>query len=147
MAGRRKGELRREPTFDVEPPLAGAPESQAGAEISDGEPGEPKQSKPRRRRASAVREAPEAANDDAPATKPARARSRPAARKRRGGRGGGRGRGGSSVLRRMFYWSLVLGLWAMLGVAGVLAWATFSLPPIQSLAIPKRPPPLELRGP
>jgi hypothetical protein len=58
-----------------------------------------------------------------------RARARSASRTRRGGRGGG---AGGSVLRRMFYWSLVLGLWATIAVAGTLGFVTLTLPPIQS---------------
>jgi penicillin-binding protein 1A len=49
-----------------------------------------------------------------------------------------------SLIGRMVYWSLVLGLW--LGIAGIstLAWTGAHLPPIQSLAIPKRPPSIRI---
>jgi penicillin-binding protein 1A len=50
------------------------------------------------------------------------------------------------ILRRMVYWGLVLGLWTVIGLAGVLALATVSLPPIQSLEIPQRPPQIEIVG-
>ncbi len=63
------------------------------------------------------------------------------------GRGRGRGKGGGrSPLRRLLYWALVLGLWAVIAVGGVLAFAAANLPPIQSLAIPKRPPSIEIVG-
>src|SRR5205823_3870938 len=51
-----------------------------------------------------------------------------------------------SPLRRLFYWTLVLGLWALIGVGAVIAIAAASLPPIQSLEIPKRPPSIEIVG-
>jgi len=51
-----------------------------------------------------------------------------------------------SVIRRLGYWSLVLGLWAVIGLAGIVALVAVSLPPIQSLEIPKRPPQIEIVG-
>jgi penicillin-binding protein 1A len=67
-----------------------------------------------------------------------RARSKPAAgsRKRRSG----------SPLRRLVYWSLVLGLWAVIAAVGIIAFAVSTLPPIQSLEVPKRPPTVEIVG-
>ena len=67
-----------------------------------------------------------------------RARSKPAA--------GGRKRGSGSLLRRLVYWSLVLGLWALIAAIGVIAFAVSTLPPIQSLEVPKRPPTVEIVG-
>jgi penicillin-binding protein 1A len=66
-----------------------------------------------------------------------RARSKPAA---------GRKRGSGSLLRRLIYWSLVLGVWAAIAAAGVIAFAVSTLPPIQSLEVPKRPPTVEIVG-
>src|SRR5262244_807876 len=51
-----------------------------------------------------------------------------------------------SVIRRLVYWSLVVGLWAVIGFAATLALVAASLPPIQSLEIPKRPPQIEIVG-
>src|SRR5262244_318545 len=51
-----------------------------------------------------------------------------------------------SVIRRLVYWSLVFGLWAVIGFAATLALVAASLPPIQSLEIPKRPPQIEIVG-
>jgi penicillin-binding protein 1A len=65
-----------------------------------------------------------------------RARSKPAGRKR----------GSGSLLRRLVYWSLVLGVWAVIAAAGVIAFAVSTLPPIQSLEVPKRPPTVEIVG-
>jgi len=49
-------------------------------------------------------------------------------------------------LYRMGYWSAVLGLWALIAVAGVVIWVGAHLPPIQSLEIPKRPPTIQIVG-
>src|SRR5262245_17349823 len=51
-----------------------------------------------------------------------------------------------SPLRRLLYCGLVLGLWAVIALAGTLALVAVSLPPIQSLEIPKRPPQIEIVG-
>jgi penicillin-binding protein 1A len=64
---------------------------------------------------------------------------------RRGKRGGARGKA-RSLLSRLAYWGLVLGLWAAIGGAGTLAFVAATLPPIQSLAVPKRPPTVEIIG-
>jgi penicillin-binding protein 1A len=49
-----------------------------------------------------------------------------------------------SLIGRIVYWSLVLGLWFGIGGIGVLAWTGAHLPPIQSLEIPKRPPSIKI---
>jgi penicillin-binding protein 1A len=59
-------------------------------------------------------------------------------------KGGGGGR--RSLLGRMAYWTLVLGLWAFIGVIGVIGWVAAHLPPIQSLEVPKRPPSIQIVG-
>src|ERR1043166_2441985 len=56
-------------------------------------------------------------------------------------------RRGRFSIRRLFYWGFVLGLWATIVVIGTFAWVAANLPPIQSLAIPKRPPQIEIVGP
>src|SRR5262249_56575047 len=59
----------------------------------------------------------------------------------------GRRKGGSrSPLRRLVYWSLVLGLWALIVAVGTIAFVVSTLPPIQSLEVPKRPPTVEIVG-
>ena len=65
--------------------------------------------------------------------KPARRDTRPAPKRQRTRRGG-------SLLAKGAYWAIVLGVWAVLGVAGVVAYYAAQLPPIDQLAIPKRPP-------
>jgi len=49
-----------------------------------------------------------------------------------------------SLIGRAIYWSLVVGLWLAIGVAGVIAWTGAHLPAIQSLEIPKRPPSIQI---
>src|SRR4029079_5649983 len=49
-------------------------------------------------------------------------------------------------LRRLVYWSLVVGLWAVIAVAGVIVFVAANLPPIQSLEIPQRPPSIQIVG-
>ena len=53
---------------------------------------------------------------------------------------------GGSLLRRLIYWSLVLGLWGIIAVVGTIAFVVSTLPPIQSLEVPKRPPTIEIVG-
>jgi penicillin-binding protein 1A len=60
---------------------------------------------------------------------------------------GRRGKGAArSPLRRLVYWSLVLGLWALIAALGSIAFVVSTLPPIQSLEVPKRPPTVEIVG-
>jgi penicillin-binding protein 1A len=49
-----------------------------------------------------------------------------------------------SLIGRIAYWSLVVGLWFAIGGVGVVAWVGAHLPPIQSLEIPKRPPSIQI---
>ena len=51
-----------------------------------------------------------------------------------------------SLIGRMAYWSLVLGLWCFIGAIGVIGWVAAHLPPIQSLEVPKRPPSIQIVG-
>ena len=53
---------------------------------------------------------------------------------------------GGSLLRRLIYWSLVLGLWGIIAAVGTIAFVVSTLPPIQSLEVPKRPPTIEIVG-
>ncbi len=51
-----------------------------------------------------------------------------------------------SVFGFLAYWSLVLGVWAVVGVVGVTAYYAVQLPPIDQLAVPKRPPNIAILG-
>ena len=87
-----------------------------------------------------------ASSERTPRTKPATAK--PSAPKRKRGKGGGGGGGGRrrSLLGRLFYWSAVAAVWAVIGVAGLFTWVAMHLPPIHSLEIPKRPPTVQVVG-
>jgi penicillin-binding protein 1A len=83
------------------------------------------------------------ADDDGPSAPRARgSRSKPG-RKRK--RGGGR-RGGRSILSRLAYWGMVLAIWVVIAAVGSFAYVASTLPPIQSLEVPKRPPTIEIVG-
>ncbi|KFG68052.1 PBP1A family penicillin-binding protein [Microvirga sp. BSC39] len=70
------------------------------------------------------------------------------ARRRASGQGGGRPsrpkkvkrRGGRSLFSKLIYAGLVLCLWGVIGVGGIVAYYASQLPPIDQLAVPKRPP-------
>src|SRR5581483_3915680 len=51
-----------------------------------------------------------------------------------------RGREKRSAFGRLVYWCFVLGVWAVIGVGGLFAYHASQLPPIDQLAVPKRPP-------
>jgi len=60
--------------------------------------------------------------------------------------GGRRRRGGSPSFSRLLYWGFVLALWGVIVAAGAFALVLATLPPIQSLEVPKRPPTVEIVG-
>jgi len=51
-----------------------------------------------------------------------------------------------SLLGRLVYWCFVLGIWGCIGMAGLFAYYASQLPPIDQLAIPKRPPNIAIIG-
>ncbi len=81
----------------------------------------------------------------------------PRRKRRQGGHGGGddggnrRGPSGRQRHRRsflggLFYWCLVLGVWAVIAAGGLVVYHAGFLPPIDQLAIPKRPPNIAIMG-
>jgi penicillin-binding protein 1A len=63
----------------------------------------------------------------------------------RGRKGGGNGgKKQRSFLRRAvgftFYWGFVVGIWAIIGIAGLLAWHAAHLPAVSEWRVPDRPP-------
>ncbi len=65
--------------------------------------------------------------------------------KRGGGGGGGKGpakrrRRRRSLFGGLIYWTMVLGLWCVIGLGGIVAYYASQLPPINQLTVPKRPP-------
>jgi len=61
-------------------------------------------------------------------------------------RGKRAGRGSRAWLRRSVYWCCVLALWGVVGAGATLAYVASTLPPIQDLEIPKRPPKVDIVG-
>jgi penicillin-binding protein 1A len=63
-----------------------------------------------------------------------------------GGSGGNRGRsrrgkaGNRSLIKRLFVWCLTLGVWGTIALACLVGYYFTKLPPIDQLAVPKRPP-------
>jgi penicillin-binding protein 1A len=81
-----------------------------------------------------------AADDDLradPADRPPRRSVRPKSprKARRSPRGRRR-----STLRALVYWPIVFGVWGLVALAALIAWNASQLPPIDQLAVPKRPP-------
>jgi penicillin-binding protein 1A len=81
-------------------------------------------------------------DDSSPAPRSRGSRSK-GGRKRK--RGGGRA-GARSILSRLVYWSVVLAVWVVIAGVGTFAYVASTLPPIQSLEVPKRPPTVEIVG-
>jgi penicillin-binding protein 1A len=58
----------------------------------------------------------------------------------RGGRRSRRAPRRRSIIGRLISWTVVVAIWGMIGVAGLVAYHATQLPPIDQLAVPKRPP-------
>jgi penicillin-binding protein 1A len=126
--GRKKSGGRKEPQFGLGASLS---ELRLGPQdrVPSADDEAPKKS-PKRKAADR--------DDDAPRERKPRARRGRSKRRSRG-----RSRFG---LVRLFYWGVVLGLWAAIALVGVIVWVGAHLPPIQALEIPKRPPTIEITG-
>jgi penicillin-binding protein 1A len=118
--GKKKGG-RKEPTFGIAAALSDLRLSKADR-VPGGDDEKPKK--------APKRENPEG-------DRPRKARTAGKARN------GGRLVGG---VKRLVYWSAVLGLWAAIAVVGGVVYVGAHLPPIQSLEIPKRPPTIQITG-
>jgi penicillin-binding protein 1A len=134
MAGRKKTGGRREPKFEGKASLDGVrlnPWDRVGdygdededddkpvrrASRRDDSDDAPRERKPRKSRASAKREKPQARDK------------------------------GRSSLGRVLYWGVVLSLWLVIAGVGGVIWVGAHLPAIQSLEIPKRPPTIQITG-
>ncbi len=73
-----------------------------------------------------------------PADRPPSARRTKPAKAARGKKRRGRPR--RSSLGRALYWMAVLGVWGVIALGGLVAYEASQLPPIDQLAVPKRPP-------
>ena len=51
-----------------------------------------------------------------------------------------------SFLGGLAYWIFVLGIWGVVGLGGLTAYYASQLPPIDQLAVPKRPPDIQILG-
>jgi penicillin-binding protein 1A len=51
-----------------------------------------------------------------------------------------------SLLGGLFYWTFVLGVWGVVALGGLFAYYASQLPPIDQLAVPKRPPDIQILG-
>jgi penicillin-binding protein 1A len=86
------------------------------------------------------------AADRAAAPAPERSGSNPRPTASSRGRRSSRRGNGRSLLSRVVYWGLVLALWMIIAAVGSLIFVAATLPPIQSLEVPKRPPTVEIVG-
>jgi penicillin-binding protein 1A len=75
-----------------------------------------------------------------PDDRPSRGKNARESRAKGGARRSRSARGRRSGFGRLFYWCFVLGVWGVIGVAGLFAYYASQLPPIDQLAVPKRPP-------
>ncbi|MBR1189472.1 penicillin-binding protein 1A [Bradyrhizobium sp. AUGA SZCCT0160] len=126
--GRKKTGGRKEPQFGLAAALSELRLSpQDRVAVSDDRP-----------KKSSAKRKPENEDDEPPRERKPRA-GRSGAKRQSKSRGGFR-------IGRLFYWGAVLGLWAAIAVVGVVIWVGAHLPAIQSLAIPKRPPTIQIVG-
>lgn len=116
MAQSRGRKPRSEPTFDI-----------------------PEGSEPGRLDVRLSRNDRSAGGQRASAGRPASA-PKARARKASGGCSGRRPPRRRSWLGRLVYAGVVLGIWVAIGLAGLIAYHASQLPPIDQLAVPKRPP-------
>lgn len=132
--GRKKKSSRTEPKFDG---AASLDSVRLNSWDRIGGPEDDEDVKPKRRAAKS-----RPVDDDEDDAPPPR-KSRASARKDTKTKSKPRSR---SVVGRLVYWGAVLGLWAVIAIAGVIVWVGAHLPAIQSLEIPKRPPTIQITG-
>src|SRR4029453_13749035 len=131
--GRKKSGGRKEPQFGLGASLS---ELRLGPQdrIPSADDEAPKKS-PKRKAAATVD-----TDDDEDAPRERRPRAQRGRSKRRS-----RARS-RRCLVRLFYWGVVLGLWAGIALAGVSVWGGAPVPPTRAVEIPKRPPTIEITG-
>jgi penicillin-binding protein 1A len=122
--GRKKGGGHREPQFGLAASLAElrlSPQDRVTA--ADDRPKKSKRN----------------TDDDDDAPRPRKPRVSKSSKRKAKGRA-------RSGLGRLIYWGAVLGLWAVIALAGVVVYVGAHLPAIQALEIPKRPPTIQIVG-
>jgi len=85
-------------------------------------------------------------SDDSAVRPPRRKGASKGKAKSKSGAKAARSESSRSGVQRAIYWGVVLALWAAIMAGGTIALVASTLPPIQSLAIPKRPPSIEIDG-
>ncbi len=75
-----------------------------------------------------------------PADRPSSSRKAKKASTKSARRAKGKGRRRRSGFGVLAYWTFVLGVWGFVGLAGIVAYYASQLPPIDQLAVPRRPP-------
>ncbi|WP_084327376.1 PBP1A family penicillin-binding protein [Salinarimonas rosea] len=139
MDGNDRGRRgRREPTFDM--PAADALDIRLSPQDRAGGGSEMARKAARSRGAAAKAPAAKKSPPRRGAAAPGRGGGRNAPRGGSGGGRGGRPRRRRSLLGHLVYSTFVLGIWALIAVAGVVAYHATQLPPIDQLEVPKRPP-------
>ncbi len=53
-------------------------------------------------------------------------------------------RSGMGLIGRLFYWGVVLGIWGLIGIAGVIGYTVATMPQIDDWKVPTRPPNVEI---
>jgi len=148
FTGRKDKRERREPVLDFPAPASGIPDLRLGPQDRAGGPVHEDAMARRAEKRSGTRgKTRKAAPGKAAPGKAASGKSRKATgRGSRDARGGRRrsSRRRRSFLGRIVYGSIVLALWGAIALTGLVAYHATQLPPIDRLAVPKRPPNIEI---
>lgn len=125
---------RREPAFD-DSPRPDDDDAFAPDLDFDHEPVAPRKRAKSRYRGSTASEAPQSKSRSTRSSKSDRIdRERREHRPRR------------SLHKRLVYWSAVLSVWGVIALVAIIGWHATKLPPIDQIAIPKRPPNIAILG-
>lgn len=125
---------RREPVFD-DSPRPDDDDTFTPDLDGDDEPVSPRKKAKSRYRKDTTSEAPHSKSKPTRPLKSARTdRDRREQRPRR------------SLLKSFVYWSAVLSVWGIIALVAIIGWHATKLPPIDQIAIPKRPPNIAILG-
>ena len=124
---------RREPVFDDAP----LPDEDIDFEFDD----EPAPARRKRKAARVVDE-----NEAPPKRKTKGTQKRASKRKHKQNDEDGDEPPRRSLLKRAIYWSAVLCVWGLIGLTVLIGYYATKLPPIDQLAVPKRPPNIAILG-
>jgi penicillin-binding protein 1A len=141
MAGRGKSSDRIEPSFNGRERRDDDDDFSLGADdrVAGGRPAKKPAAKQSRRDPAPTRREPDAARYRDDRDEEPRYRDQPRRRSKR--RAPEReGLGFFGLIRRLIYWCIVLGIWAGIGVAGLVFYYGSRMPSASTWAIPDRPP-------